>query len=212
MITMSKRVMSPRNIVANVIDCTTKEQELLYKAAEYFKSTCRATIGYKQLSSYIGKDIVIQPEKESVDLLQQIYNEFNSDYGNKVIEATLPTPQVEVQLTENISNETIKEINKSPTTVDEYFKFVNELYTGIFHKQTRRLDEIDIVIKAVWREHSKGLSVEAYKLCREFCIRIHKDFALYMQDMPSHWYFIKTVGFLPTYDKAVYSVLEQFNM
>lgn len=82
-IILNKRVMSPANILNNVVEGDIK---LLKKAQEYFTKACRSTVGYKQLANYLSINVVVISASPSIsvpvskcDNLQYPLNELRHD-------------------------------------------------------------------------------------------------------------------------------------
>lgn len=67
MITLSKRVMSPKNILNNVVTATEVELTLLKKAQAFFMAACRSTVGYKQLMAYITVSIQVEIREKIIE-------------------------------------------------------------------------------------------------------------------------------------------------
>lgn len=222
MIILNKRVMSPRNILNNVVEGNV---ELLKKAKKFFMLACRPTVGYKQLSRYLGVTIVVV-EAKTVKIEEQVPAPVVNKYiaeatafkelfimktkpkvEEKPVPVLTPAPvdmfadfnteyvQPEEQF---ISNEDSKMVfDFEDTTPISFDQFVQEIANGILLKQTRRDDEVDIVVKAVWRRFKDR--VENKAACKQFCIEVHKAFTATMNELPPHWFFVQSNNFIKGY-------------
>lgn len=243
---LNKRVMSPRNIINNLVE---GDINLVNKAIEFFKEACRPTVGYKQIALYLNIEVLVvskQKEKSAIEISNEMkkaqYREelrlmkeaelerkrnnskAVSSQVEPVVEETnttkqentkvdiqqgqldfdsveiLPTDQrdwtEEDQYTQDLVKKTINEYYEDPNQIDmvdhrlSYEGFAEELYKGFHLKTTRRLDEIERVIKAVYRKHKGNLiNPEA---CRNLCIQAREAYKAMMDENPSSWTWIPT--------------------
>lgn len=98
--------------------------------------------------------------------------------------------------TRQLVQKTVEEYYEDPNHIDmvdsrlTYEGFAEELYKGFHLKTTRRLDEIERVIKAVYRKH-KG-NVTHPEACRNLCIQAREAYKAMMDENPSSWTWIPT--------------------
>lgn len=221
MIILNKRVMAPRNILNNIVEGNV---ELLKKAREFFTLACRPTVGYKQLSRYLGVTIVVV-EAETVKIEEQVPAPVVNKYiaeatafkelfimktkpkvEEKPVPVLTPAPvdvfadfsqectQSEEPITKAASRMVFDFEDTSPVSFNQ---FVQEITNGILLKPTRRDDEVDIVVKAVWRRFKDR--VENKEACKQFCIEVHKAFTATMNELPPHWFFVQSNNFIKGY-------------
>lgn len=220
--------MSPRNILNNVVEGNVEQ---LKKAVEFFTMACRPTVGYKQIARYLDITIevvsntesiptVVVPEKKPVNKYLAEAEMFRDMFINKskrivtspVVKETpvlvdlfndFDTPQVEVQPELKVEEKPVVFSLETPELLS-YDDFVAEITKGILLKQTRRDDEVDIVVKAVWRKFKDRLVSK--ESCRHLCIEIHKAFTATMEQLPPHWFFVQSKHFISGYYQEAVNV------
>lgn len=101
------------------------------------------------------------------------------------------------QIVHNIINEYFSEVQQT-----SYKVFADELYKGFRLKTTRRLDEIERVIKAVYKKHKPFMSNP--EACRNLCIQAREMYLEMMDENPNHWTWIPTTTYTSKwFSKAV---------
>lgn len=204
MIILNKRVMSPRNILTNLVE---GDINLLKKAQYFFTMACRSVVGYKQLARYLGVEIIVMKEESPVKP-EKVANKYDAEVKalkamlelrsqpKPLVKREIPLPQTEPNMFSDFSPiepEFTTVSHESPSLLS-YDDFVGEITKGILLKTTRRGDEVDRVVKAVWNKYKDRLESKAE--CRQLCIEIHKAFTEMLYRLPPNWLFVQSKHFI----------------
>lgn len=213
MIILSKRVMAPANILSNVMDANEAELVLLRKVVEFFKLACKPTVGYKQLmsmccdldivvdSTYVKEVVPTKPVKaKPMSLLEKMKatistptispEQFEADRIGVTLEEYIEHRNM---VNSSLPNSIVPETKEEPTLISTQ-AFIDEVIKGISLKSTRRLEEVETVLKAVWREYKD--MVEDKEACKQFCVDVRRSFIFIKAELPSRYNFMYTNYFL----------------
>lgn len=206
MIILNKRVMSPRNILVNLVE---GDVNLLKKAQYFFTMACRPTVGYKQLSRYLGVEIVVMKGEAPIKT-EKTVNKYDAEVKalkemmamrsqpKLLVKREVPLPETKPNMfsdfTPTITEVEIPVVSHEPPAPLTYIEFVQEITSGILLKPTRRGDEVDRVVKAVWGKYKDRLESKAE--CRQLCIEIHKAFTEMLYRLPPNWLFVQSKHFI----------------
>lgn len=216
---LNKRVMSPRNILNNLVEgdinLVNKAIEFFkqacrptvgYKQIASYLNIEVIVSSEKKDKSELEKsnEVKMAKYKEELRLMKEAASERKKNNNQAVV---IKKPVEEIVKVEPVQEyldfdsvttiepqyeeqDWYQEQTSNVSSKLTYQDFVEELYKGFHLKPTRRLDEIEKVIKAVYRKNKANL--EQPNACRELCIQAREAYLALMDNNPTNWTWIPT--------------------
>lgn len=194
MITLSKRVMSPRNILNNIVVASPLERTLLEKAAKYFALACRPTVGYKQLMNYISVcitvelspivpkevdvlDTILSIPKDKPNLLDILRKAQAKDQQSKPI-VEKPVLEAEVDNDQFRSYRKVEE--EVILSVEEFMQKVNNYFNQHY---TINQAQVERILKKLYADYK----TDNPERTKAFVIHVRSDFLKHLENIQCHY-------------------------
>lgn len=180
MVKFLKAHMAPCRALQNIKVATAEELALLEEALDYFNNIGKQNVGYKQLAKQAGVQAALW--KEGDDMVEDKV---------VVVEEKAVEDKADRHYSLDYKN---SDLYQGHDLVD-YDAFVQVVADALALKGTRRVAEVDTVLKAVWAHYKDRLGNDK-AACRYFCVRVHEAFVDYAKAHPLHYYWFNVGKFL----------------